>query len=234
MGELLPLFPLSTVLFPQMLLPLHIFEPRYRLLVRRSLDREQPFGIVLIRSGVEGSGAAEPHLVGTSARIVGHSPLPDGRSYIVIRGERRFAIESFISAHPERQAAPDAAQRSTEPYLVGRVRYLEDDGAADAADLAARAADAYTEYLMAIAAASGEPRSEVPRLEATGDSTPHDVAYRVAAGLAIAADERQRLLEAPSARERLRAELRLLERENSLLRELLLRLRVGGEAPRLN
>jgi len=109
MAELLPLFPLTTVLFPEMLLPLHIFEPRYRLLVRRCMDEDRPFGVVLIRSGQDVGGTAEPHAIGTEAKIMAYSPLSDGRSYIVVRGGRRFAIE---------QSIPD-----TEPYLVGRVRY---------------------------------------------------------------------------------------------------------------
>jgi Lon protease-like protein len=53
----LPLFPLQTVLFPGALLPLHIFEPRYQLLVRRCVERQTPFGVVLIRSGPEVGGA---------------------------------------------------------------------------------------------------------------------------------------------------------------------------------
>ena len=150
MSEPLPLFPLSAVLFPQMLMPLHIFEPRYRLLVRRCLDHQQPFVIVLIKPGAEAGAVAEPREVGTTARIVGHSPLPDGRSYIVVRGERRFAIDTVLT--------------DAEPYLVGRVRYLEDDDGHDASDLADAAADAFNEYLMGVAAAAGEPRSEVPRL----------------------------------------------------------------------
>src|SRR5258707_15628572 len=109
MAELLPLFPLTTVLFPEMLLPLHIFEPRYRLLVRRCMDEDRPFGVVLMRSGQDVGGLAEPHGIGTEARIMAYSPLSDGRSYIVVRGGRRFAIE---------QSIPD-----TEPYLVGRVRF---------------------------------------------------------------------------------------------------------------
>src|SRR5919106_2847003 len=106
-AELLPLFPLNSVLFPEMLLPLHIFEPRYRLLVRRSMDQDRPFGLVLIRSGQDVGPPAEPYAVGTEARIMAFSPLSDGRSYIVVRGGRRFAVE---------QAVPDA-----EPYLVGHV-----------------------------------------------------------------------------------------------------------------
>ena len=91
MSELLPLFPLEAVLFPGALMPLHIFEPRYRLLIRRCIERQRPFGIVLIRNGSEVGAGAEPYAVGTEAKIVAESPLPDGRSYIVTRGERRFA-----------------------------------------------------------------------------------------------------------------------------------------------
>ena len=114
-------------------MPLHIFEPRYRLLVRRCIERKRPFGIVLIRSGNEVGAGAEPYDVGTEAKIVAESPLPDGRSYIVTRGERRFAVESLI---------PDA-----EPYLVGQVRYLDEtdgdraaDGRGDVSEIGAGAA----------------------------------------------------------------------------------------------
>src|SRR5437867_7646538 len=116
MAELLPLFPLTTVLFPEMLLPLHIFEPRYRLLVRRCMDDDRPFGVVLIRSGQEVGAIAEPHAIGTEAKIMAFSPLSDGRSYVVVRGIRRFAVE---------QAMPDA-----EPYLVGRVAFSASPGGA--------------------------------------------------------------------------------------------------------
>jgi len=104
----LPLFPLGSVLFPGMLLPLHIFEPRYRLLVKRSIESDEPFGIVLIKSGPEVGGPAEPHRIGTTAKIMGSTPLPGGRSFIIARGDRRFEIGSI-----------DAER---EPYLVAQVR----------------------------------------------------------------------------------------------------------------
>ncbi|HEY9325211.1 MAG TPA: LON peptidase substrate-binding domain-containing protein, partial [Candidatus Limnocylindria bacterium] len=138
MAELLPLFPLSTVLFPEMLLPLHIFEPRYRLLVRRCMDQDRPFGVVLIRSGQDVGGTAEPHAIGTEAKIMAYSPLSDGRSYIVVRGGRRFGIE---------QSIPDS-----EPYLVGRVRYLAEDEGGGVQDRAAVAVEAYGQYLVAVMA----------------------------------------------------------------------------------
>jgi len=217
MAETLPLFPLDGVLFPEMLMPLHIFETRYRVLVKRSLDREQPFGIVLIRARGEG---AEPHPVGTTAEIVGHQPLPDGRSFIVVRGGRRFAIER-IDTHAA-------------PYLVADIRYLDEDEGTEAVDTARAAADRFSEYLHSILAATDEPRSEAPDVASMGAGSPREIAYRIAASLAIDAAERQRLLEAPSTHDRLISELRLLERENALLKELLLRLRASGEASKLN
>ena len=215
----LPLFPLGSVLFPGMLLPLHIFEPRYRLLLQRSVQNDQPFGIVLIRSGAEVGGSAEPHRVGTTARVVGTTPLPGGRSFIIARGERRFAIETI-----------DAER---EPYLVGEVRYLDEDDGADAAELADRAADSFGQYLTGIISTSNDARTEVP-LGELREGTPAEVSYRIAGGLGIDASERQRLLETERAAPRLESVIRLLERENTLLKELLVRLRARGEAPPLN
>ena len=215
----LPLFPLGSVLFPGMLLPLHIFEPRYRLLLQRVVQADQPFGIVLISSGPEVGGPAAPHRIGTTARVVGTTPLPGGRSFIIVRGERRFAIEAI-----------DAER---EPYLIGEVRYLDEDDGADAAELADRAADSFGQYLTGIISTSNDARSEVP-LGELRDGTPAEVSYRIAGGLGIDATERQRLLETERVAARLESVIRLLERENVLLKELLLRLRVRGEAPPLN
>lgn len=216
----LPLFPLGTVLFPGMTLPLHIFEPRYRLMLQRSIQSEQPFGIVLIKAGLEVGGPAEPHHVGTTARVLGTTPLPGGRSFIIARGERRFEIERL-----------DAER---EPYLVGEVRLLDEDaGTGTAEALADRAADAYGQYLTGIVATSPDASPDL-QLAELREGTPSDVAYRIAGGLGIDAAERQRLLETDAATARLEAVLRLLERENALLAEVIVRLRARGEGPTLN
>src|SRR6476646_8248404 len=65
----IPLFPLSTVLFPGGTLPLHIFEERYKLMISECMERQAPFEVALIKSGSEVGGPAEPHGVGTTARI---------------------------------------------------------------------------------------------------------------------------------------------------------------------
>jgi Lon protease-like protein len=220
MSELLPLFPLGTVLFPGALLPLHIFEPRYRLLVRRSLERERPFGVVLIRSGGEVGGGADPHAIGTEARIVAVTRLPDGRSYIVTRGERRFAVERMID--------------DAEPYLVGRVRFLDEVEGDTAAAHVSEAVEALGAYLVAVIAVTDDARGDRALAEEMNGATPVDVAYKIADALAVDPSERQTLLEMANAADRLVEETRILRRETDLLRDLLVRLRAHGERPELN
>ncbi len=88
----IPLFPLNTVLFPDGLLPLRIFETRYIDLVRRCLRDGSGFGVVMILEGPEAGGPAKVCDVGTYARIVDFSQQPDGLLGIQVRGERRFRI----------------------------------------------------------------------------------------------------------------------------------------------
>ena len=220
MSELLPLFPLGSVLFPGALMPLHIFEPRYRLLIRRCMERHHPFGIVLIRSGSEVDPRAEPYDVGTEAKIVAESPLPGGRSYIVTRGERRFAVGNLI---------PDA-----EPYLVGQVRYLDEADGDGAASHASIALEALGSYLLAVVAVTDDSRGERALADDLRDALPRDLAYRIAGSLAVDAPQQQALLELETASARLKEETRILNRETELLRDLLVRLRERGERPELN
>lgn len=217
---LVPLFPLNSVLFPDMLMPLHVFEPRYRLLVRRSIEKETPFGIVLIQDGEEVGPAAVPHRIGTLATIVAHAPLPDGRSLITVQGERRFEIDSVID--------------DEEPYLLGRVRYFGDPPEEAARTLANTVAEAYADYVVGVVAATGGVRREVPIVDEIQAGSPCDVSFRIAAGLAIEDDERQMLLETVTARERLVREREILARECALLSEMLVRMRARGEGPTLH
>jgi len=219
-SELLPLFPLGTVLFPGALMPLHIFEPRYRLLIRRCSERHRPFGVVLIRNGSEVGGSAEPYEVGTEAKIVAESQLPNGRSYIVTRGERRFAVESLIE--------------DAEPYLVGRVRYLDEPEGDRATDRANVAREALGAYLLAVVAVTEDSRGERVLADELRDAPPSDLAYRIAGSLAVDAPQQQALLELETASARLEEETRILNRETELLRDLLVRLRARGERPELN
>lgn len=110
----MPLFPLNTVLFPGMMLPLNIFEPRYKVMMRECMEGNKPFGVVLIKEGVEVGGKAIPHHVGTSAYITQANPLPDGRIVIQTVGYQRFKIHEV---------------RYDRPYLVGIIEECPVTGA---------------------------------------------------------------------------------------------------------
>lgn len=92
MSERIALFPLGTVLFPQGVLPLRIFETRYIDMIRRCMRGNSGFGVVLIREGAETGPVGALAAVGTYARIVDFGQLPDGLLSIVARGERRFRL----------------------------------------------------------------------------------------------------------------------------------------------
>ena len=104
----LPLFPLNMVLFPGMPLPLHIFEERYKAMIGDCLEREEPFGIVLIKEGQEVGDPADPFRIGTTARIVQSERLQEGRMNILTTGESRFELVEIT-------------QRV--PHLVAQVKY---------------------------------------------------------------------------------------------------------------
>ncbi len=109
----IPLFPLRSVLCPGVALPLHVFEERYRLMVDRCLERDEPFGVVLIRAGREvGPLSGAIAQVGTVAAIRRAGRYPDGRFDILTVGQQRFHLEAVDSA--------------SEPYLVGRVSFLDE------------------------------------------------------------------------------------------------------------
>jgi Lon protease-like protein len=98
--NLLPIFPLNTVLFPGQLLPLHIFEERYKLMVKHCLEAGSAFGIVLIREGSEAGETAKPYEVGTLARIRKVDQLEEGKMDVLCLGEARFKIHELNTEQP--------------------------------------------------------------------------------------------------------------------------------------
>lgn len=116
-GEfLLPLFPLpNIVFFPHTRLPLHVFEPRYRQMVKDVLESDQRFGIVLLRPGWEPEyfGAPGVFELGTMGTVERAVPLDDGRFNIIVRGDVRFRILDEVSRSPYRTARVIA-----EPELI--------------------------------------------------------------------------------------------------------------------
>ena len=188
----LPLFPLNTVLFPHAAMPLHIFEERYRLMIGRCIDEQSAFGVVLIRSGVEAGGLAEPYNAGATARIARVQRLPDGRMNLIVLGERRFRILSLDT---------------TEPYLQGEVEYIESQDAAtpEAADQAARVAALFGEQFRLRLCSTGQ---WTRTLDLPAD--PGALADFVAGQLDAPPEANQELLELLSVPERLRRESDML------------------------
>jgi uncharacterized protein len=111
----LPLFPLSTVLFPGGPLRLRIFEPRYLDMVRHCLKESRPFGVVLILEGLEAGESASVAATGSSARLVDFDTLPDGLLGIDCLGERRFRLRR--------------RWQQADGLNVAEVDYLPDDAA---------------------------------------------------------------------------------------------------------
>lgn len=193
----IPLFPLGTVLFPGLLLPLHVFERRYRDLVRDLLtapDEQRRFGVVAIREGREvgADGIRALYPVGCVARLRRVDPYDDGRFDIVSTGAQRFRLLSVDTALP---------------YLRAEVELL-DEAPGEAADAAAAGVRALFEvYRRAVGA---QPADDLP-------TEPDVLSYLVAATMVLDLPDRQILLEQPDTTLRLRQELRLLRRETALL-----------------
>lgn len=122
----LPQFPLRTVLFPTMALPLHVFEPRYRALVHRIIDGDRRFGVVMIERGAEVGGGDHRSDFGSVARIVEAEEFPDGRWALVAVGEERFRVTRWLDDDPYPRAEiepwPDGGG---EPLDVERFRDVE-------------------------------------------------------------------------------------------------------------
>lgn len=191
----IPLFPLNVVLFPGMVLPLHIFEPRYRHMVRRCLADQLLFGVVLIKEGDEVGEPAEPFETGTLAAIQQVSHYEDGRMDLVTVGVSRFRILESVPG---------------EPYAQGRVEVLDElFGAGDDA-IVAGVQDLFARYLTALSEIADLPLTPP---EPGGD--PIQLSYHVAALIPIDLTEKQRLLELPTAEARLAAEAEILERETT-------------------
>jgi Lon protease-like protein len=241
----IPLFPLHTVLCPGIVVPLHIFEERYRALTRHCLETGAPFGIVLIRDGrAVGSSKRTLARVGALVEIREAGRYPDGRYDLLAAATGRFAIDSVHVARA--------------PYMVADVTPLEDDvgDEARAERLAASAIRRFVRYLELMRIRDGETGEALDiRVEldssAVADDAPEDAAagadddsgddetvvedvestttsltipddptvlsYLLSGIVQVELPRRQRLLEASTTVERLEELITLLDREVLLL-----------------
>jgi hypothetical protein len=199
----LPLFPLNTVLFPGMVLPLHIFEERYRLLINRCLEEARPFGVLLIRHGKEVGEMPVPYEVGTTTVIVGLSRLEDGQMNLVTIGSERFRLCSL---------------RYDQPYLVGDAEAwpLTGADATQALDQVGPVCALFRQYLSLLAQAEGH-KIDIEEMP----TEPRTLALLVAIALKLPMVQKQHLLAQPTVSHLLLRERAIMRREQLLLHHMI-------------
>jgi len=183
----LAMFPLGSVLFPSVLLPLHVFEPRYRAMTRHCLDATPEFGVVLIERGHEVGGGDVRTPVGTVARIVEAAELDDGRWVLATVGTRRVRVLRWLD---------DA------PWPRAMVADVVDEAVADAAAAAAAWAALQPRLRRVLALASELGEAAAPATVELADD-PGLGSFQAAALAPIGPADQQRLLGAGGPDERL-------------------------------
>ena len=207
MSEPLPLFPLNTVLFPGVVMPLHIFEDRYRALVRDlialSPNREPEFGVVAIKVGYEVGerGVHTIQRVGCAALVTEITANDDGSYEILVVGRRRFHVEDLDPSLD---------------YLQADVEWLSDPSGAtpaETAEAAETAGSLFSVYRVTLEELTGNDvlDGQTPR-------DPVDLSYTLAAAMVLSMAERQQLLESPDVTSRLRLGTALLRSELRAIR----------------
>lgn len=191
--ETLPIFPLpNVVLFPQVFLPLHIFEPRYRALAADALDGDRIIGMTLLRPGWEQDYEGRPPIypIGCAGLITHAERMPDGRFNMVLRGLEKFRV---------------LEEDDSKPYRVARVVPLEEPACREAETM--RRERRKLEHLILASGQANEP--------ITPPSMPdEDFVNALAQYLGFDPVEKQALLEVPDALARCRSVIELLEMKN--------------------
>lgn len=184
------MFPLGTVLVPGLAMPLHVFEPRYRALVRDVLAGDRRIGVVLIERGHEVGGGDQRSMAGTLADVGRADELDDGRWVLVVTGRRRIRVDQWL---------PD------DPYPRARVTSWPEQEEEVPGSLLA----AVEQRLAAVVDLSRRLGNEVPDVALSTDPSTASWQATVLAGLGPL--DAQQLLEQPGPRSRLEALLDLLD-----------------------
>ncbi|MGW4381365.1 LON peptidase substrate-binding domain-containing protein [Kitasatospora sp. NPDC004531] len=226
MTDRLPLFPLNTVLYPGLVLPLHVFEERYRRLVAdlQKLPEDEPrrFGVIALRDGLEvapvresdepagpldgiGAPGGDPldalHPVGCVADVASVRDQPEGRYELLVTGTTRFRLRAI-----------DA----TGPYLVGEVSVLPEQPGEGSGALASGVERAFRTYQKRLAGAREATLNGEPDLP----DDPQVLSYLVAAATTLPVAVKQELLACPDTAQRLTRELELLRHESAVIAKL--------------
>jgi Lon protease-like protein len=201
----IPLFPLDTVLLPGMQMPLHIFEPRYKLMIARCLNEQLEFGIILAASKAIAT-------LGCTAEIVQKlKEYPDGRMDILTEGRSVFRLNELIDE---------------KEYYEGAVEYVEDEPSADDAKTSTELAETFERCHALL---FGRPWMD------SAPDRPATLSYRIAGLLPMELEKRQALLEIRSESERRGLVLRwMADVLPKLLKLERARKRAGGNGHGLN
>jgi len=190
----LPLFPLPIVLLPIEILPLHIFEPRYRELLKDVESSNKLFGLHYFEPKEEFETRPSIGGIGCVAEVREVQEMPDGRSNIITCGLVRYRLLDYVE--------------SDTPYLVGEVEFFEDDSENTAEEL--KAAERVFELFQRIAKAAfrmSGTRGRFPEIERTD---PEPMSFLVTAAFSFDNEKKYKLLEMTSTTKRLRRLRKLL------------------------
>lgn len=207
----IPLFPLpNLVFFPQVAVPLHIFEDRYKLMISRCIDQTDVFGLVLLKEGAEQENEETIHRIGVTARIVEVERLEDHRLNILCAGESRFRVLEFTG---------------NQPYWTAEVELFEDDPDEEEVE------DVFDQvshlYRKAMGLTSRVKEMEIPILELP--QSPLSLSYMVSYVLDLNPARKQELLETTSTRLRLSG---LVDELRTVISELEVQLSRKGHSHR--
>jgi len=184
----LPLFPLAVVLFPGVPLPLHIFEPRYRQMLKDVQASHSLFGLSYFDPSTSTREMPAVGSIGCVAKVTDTQGFPDGRSNILTVGLIRYRIEEYVERG--------------DPYLVVRVSYFEDEAENDQTlqESSREVADTFARIARAVRTINDE-RTNLPDI---ADTDPERLSFLVAAAMEVEPDLKQEMLELRSTSERLR------------------------------
>jgi uncharacterized protein len=207
----IPLFPLNVVLFPGMMLPLHIFEDRYKAMIKECLANDQIFGVVLAKTqqaqapNVDGLYVDDLYPIGTTARITAVEHLQDDRMNLITVGQERFVIKGLVSNEND--------------FLVGEVDpfpIAEDEDPILIDGMMQKLRPMVKEYIDYLASASGEDLSN-----AVLPNDPKTLAYLAGVAVQGPLADKQDLLSAKSVGVLIAKTVNVLDRENKILAYML-------------
>ena len=189
----LPLFPLNVVLFPGNILPLHIFEERYRTMIHECLQEDSEFGIILAKGG---RVIGDSYSIGTAVKIIDSDIMEDGRMNIMTVGQYRFEVQEITCQTPYLEALVDPISTNL-PINPTRLQAL--------ISRASELCETY-ENLLAETVTDWEVPKNLPE-------RPFHLACHIATRLQITLIEKQRLLEIFSVDQMLIKEIKILQYE---------------------